>query len=329
MVAPQCKRIPWSSNEMRIVFIGASQFGLKCLQEVRNLENCEIVGIVTAPQKFNISYNPKGVVNVLHANVKEYALEYQIPCREIDQGMKDESLFAEVCSWKPDIFLVVGWYHMVPRNWREVASAFGLHASLLPDYSGGAPLVWAIINGENKTGITFFQFNDGVDNGPIVGQAETNINNDDTIATLYSRIEDLGLDLIRENLPKLADGTANFLEQDEANRRIFPQREPKDGEIDWQKPAIEIYNFVRAQTRPYPGAFTLFNGKQLKIWDVRLCDSIASSNIRPGEVLLNTESMLVKTGSGVLEVKAASIDDESFNGFQIREFIDGGSKLGS
>ena len=89
--------------------------------------------------------------------------------------MRDPALLEKVACWKPEAFLVSGWYHMVPRKWRALAPAYGLHASLLPDYSGGAPLVWAMIKGEEKTGITLFQLGDGVDDGPILGQAETPI----------------------------------------------------------------------------------------------------------------------------------------------------------
>jgi methionyl-tRNA formyltransferase len=173
--------------------------------------------------------------------------------------MSDPLLIKTILKWKPDFILVVGWYHMVPKSIREIALTAGLHGSLLPDYSGGAPLVWAIINGESEAGITFFQFSDGVDNGHIIGQAKEMISFSDTIFTLYSRIEDKGLQLLKNHLPEIARGEAVFVEQDESKRTIFPQRGPEDGEIEWNQPAKNIYNFIRAQTKPYPGAFTTYN----------------------------------------------------------------------
>ena len=122
---------------------------------------------------------------------------------------------------------------MIPKRWRELAPANGLHASLPPDYSGGAPLVWAMINGESRTGITLFQMDAGVDFGPIVGQKEEQILPSDTIATLYSRIEERGLELLQEVLPQLVHGTLKLKQQDENKRRIMPQRSPEDGLIDW------------------------------------------------------------------------------------------------
>ncbi|MBI4375242.1 MAG: methionyl-tRNA formyltransferase [Elusimicrobia bacterium] len=184
--------------------------------------------------------------------------------------MKDPDLMDRVRSWAPDMFLVAGWYHMVPRPWREMAPAYGLHSSLLPDYSGGAPLVWAMINGETKTGITLFQLADGVDSGPVVGQLAADILPEDTIATLYQRIESLGIELLVKQLPRLANGSAQLTPQDESRRRLFPQRGPEDGIIDWSRPACQIYNFIRAQTKPYPGAFTFHQADKVTIWSSQL-----------------------------------------------------------
>jgi methionyl-tRNA formyltransferase len=253
-----------------VIFIGASKLGRRCLSRLLDIPIIKLVGTVTAPRKFSISYNKAGVKNVLHADVTQLCEDHNIPIATItDAGMKDEALFETVKSWNPDFFIVAGWYHMVPKNWRDLAPAYGLHASLLPDYSGGAPLVWAIINGEQETGITFFQFAGGVDNGPIVGQAATPIHEDDTIATLYARIEELGLNLLDGYVPKLVDGSAVLTEQDENQRRTMPQRKPEDGEIDWNAPAQKIYDFIRAQTRPYPGAFFNWKDHKIHVWSAR------------------------------------------------------------
>jgi len=313
---------------MKVVFIGASQFGLKCLSAINNFNYCQVVGVVTAPKKFSISYQPEGVENVLHADFDSLSKSYDIPCITIDNGMKDDTLFELVCSWRPDIFLVVGWYHLIPKRWREFAPTYGLHASILPDYSGGAPLVWAMINGEEKTGITFFQFNDGVDSGPIVGQAKTNITVDDTIASLYERIERLGLNLIVDYLPKLADHSVVLTNQDESKRRIFPQRKPADGIIDWNRTAIEIFNFVRAQSKPYPGAYTMWQGEQIKIWNALPYDCTDSLSIQCGEVLIDTDKTIVMTKQGLLEIKEASINDQNFNGYELRRVIGDKTILG-
>lgn len=317
------------SQYMNIIFLGSNIFSLRCLDLLTTPPGINISGVVTAPEKFSISYRPQGVVNVLHGDVQGYCREKGMPCQVLSQGMKDERLFEQIKEWKPDMFVVVGWHHMVPSKWLDLAPAYGLHASLLPDYSGGAPLVWAMINGEKETGITFFQFSEGVDNGPIVGQARTKIRDDDTIATLYARIEDLGLELLGEFIPKLATGTAKLVVQDESRRRIFPQRGPEDGVIDWQWNAIDIYNFVRAQTRPYPGAFTTWNGQQIMIWSSRPVSDEQEQALAIGQFLNRSNSALVNTGSGILEIYEAAYEQRDVSGKELKRIIGGGAILGT
>lgn len=292
---------------MRVAFIGASQFGARCFRTLLALPGVELVGVVTAPERFTISYRPQGVVNVLHADMQAEAAAHGLPVVIIETGMKDDRVFDAVASWRPDCFLVAGWYHLLPRRWRQLAPAYGLHASLLPDYSGGAPLVWAMINGEHKTGITLFVLGDGVDDGPIVGQGETPIRPDDTIATLYARIEEIGLELLATHMPRIASRTAELTPQDESHRRVFPQRGPEDGAIDWGATASDLFNFVRAQTRPYPGAFTTLNGRKLTIWSARVT-SAGDPRAVPGEVLKSSLGAVVQTGDAALELLDVELD---------------------
>jgi len=313
---------------VRVVFIGASGFGLSCLDLALSLDCCEVAGVVTAPRQFSISYRPQGVVNILHADFNDFCRKAEVPCVEMEDSMKDDRLFNCACSWKPDVFLVVGWYHLVPRSWRGVAPAYGLHASLLPDYSGGAPLVWAMINGERQTGITLFQLDDGVDSGPIVGQAVTAIQEGDTIASLYERIEILGRDLLGNHLPKLASGEAELRKQDEKQRRIFPQRGPEDGLIDWNKNCGELVNFIRAQTKPYPGAYTTWKGHKLQIWGATMVASPTNTQSAPGEILNVPDKLLVQIGSGALQISEVTYRDQDMSGVEFLQ-ISGQSILGN
>lgn len=262
---------------MRIVFLGSTKFGLRCLQQITRTTDCEVVGVLTVPQRFPISYRPTGVHNVLYADVLAFATNKGFPCSLMEGKMSDASVVDLIRAWHPDLIVVVGWYHKIPRQILEIAPAAGLHASLLPAYSGGAPLVWAMINGEPHTGISFFLLDEGIDTGPIIGQARTDIYDDDTIATLYDRIEDLGVQLLAEQLPKIAQGRAVYLPQDSSRRRVYPQRSPEDGQINWSSSAQVIRNFVRAQTKPYPGAFTYWKGEKLTIWACRVTDPPTSN----------------------------------------------------
>jgi methionyl-tRNA formyltransferase len=290
---------------MRVVFIGASRFGLRCLEEVARMDCCTVVGAVTVPRTFSISYRPDGVTNVLHADVAAACAVHGIDCAVMESGMGDPELLARVRAWAPDAFLVVGWYHMVPRAWRQLAPAFGMHASLLPDYSGGAPLVWAMINGEVRTGISLFQLADGVDDGPLAGQSGTQIADDDTIATLYARIEDLGVGLLRTHLPGLADGSAQLVPQDGSRRRVMPQRSPEDGVINWTWPAARVHDFIRAQTRPYPGAFSCAAGETVTLWASRKPLVGDAPRLAPAHLEMRADRLYVGCGEGtVLEILA-------------------------
>ena len=313
---------------MNIVFIGTTNFSLNCLKILYAMPMVNLKGIVTAPEKFSISYSSSRVANVLHADVVGFAHQKGIPVVKLRNNMLAPDLLNAVEAWQPSAFLVVGWYHMIPRQWREIAPAYGLHASLLPDYSGGAPLVWAMINGESKTGITFFQLDGGVDSGPIVGQSQTRIKSDDTIATLYFRIEQMGLDLVREHLLEIEAGTVRLEVQDESKRRFFPQRSPEDGLIDWRKRAGKIHDFVRAQTRPYPGAFTTWRGRKITIWSSRPVSWIEQPGKVPGQLQRDTDTALVSTGSGALEILEATYGHEDVNGPELIKILGEGAMLG-
>jgi methionyl-tRNA formyltransferase len=165
---------------------------------------------------------------------------------------------------------------------------------LLPKYRGGAPVNWAIINGERETGMSMFYFDNGVDSGDVIGQARVSIDDRDTIATLYEKINQATLGLIREMVPRLKDGTAPRLKQDESQATYFPQRSPDDGLIDWGRPARAIYDWVRAQTTPYPGAFTYLDNQKVVIWAAELLDR--PNNHVPG---MNGYVMRIHRGQGV------------------------------
>jgi methionyl-tRNA formyltransferase len=254
-------------QNMRVLFVGASSFGFDALLALRNLPGIEIAGVVSSNQKFSISYNKEGVQNVLYKDFGDYCSDTEIPFYRMAENMKEPGLAKFIADTRPELGIVIGWYHMIPGALLSAFPFTGIHASLLPDYSGGAPLVWAMINGEQKTGVSYFYFDKGVDSGDIIGQEEIQILDSDNIKTLYERVTKVGIDLLKKYVPMLAAGDAPRIVQDHSKRRIYPQRSPSDGEIDWSWDAKRIRNFIRAQTKPYPGAWTIIDGKKVIIWD--------------------------------------------------------------
>jgi methionyl-tRNA formyltransferase len=274
-----------AKTKLKIVYIGASNFGLSCLKKINLLSDIEIVGIITGPSEFNISYSKDKVKNVLYSDFHPYALKKKIPIETLDSKMNDPYLLRSMEAWNPDLVIVVGWYHMIPKKWLQKFIFLGMHASLLPRYSGGAPLVWAMINGEQKTGITLFKMDSGVDSGPILNQGSVRITQKDTIKTLYKKIESQGIKILIHSIKLWVKNKIEFKNQIESDRTIFPQRSPEDGLIDWDKNASEIDRFIRAQTKPYPGAYFLHQNKKIIIWTA-FTSSLRITLKEPGSLIL-------------------------------------------
>jgi methionyl-tRNA formyltransferase len=257
---------------MKIFFMGTTKFSYQCFQTVIRSGN-KIVGCAYVDKIFKISYAPTGVKNINYANFLEIARDLNIPCIPYQRN-NIKAFIQQVTELAPDLILVAGWYYLVPRELRDIApkGAIGLHGSLLPKYRGGAPLVWSIINGEKEGGISMFYLDDGVDTGDIIGQKTFSIKDDETIADVLIKLNKAAEQLLEEFLPLLAQDKAPRITQNHAEATVYPQRRPEDGKIDWSQSAKQIRDFIRAQTRPYPGAFTKIAGKKVIIWDASIFD---------------------------------------------------------
>jgi methionyl-tRNA formyltransferase len=253
---------------MRIVFMGATELGWNSCRTLFDIGQ-DVVGIFSIPQQFRISWSQNPVTNVQYKSFEDLAAEHSIPLVYVEGKMSDPQYASALSSMRPDIIIVVGWYYLLPRSLRELAplGAAGLHASLLPKYRGGAPLVWATINGEPETGVTLFHFADGVDDGDIIGQAKFSIEFADDIASLVEKASQASIKLLSDFVPLLAAGKAPRFRQDHSQATSVPQRKPEDGVINWQNlTQAQAYNWIRSQTRPYPGAFTFLGAEKVTVW---------------------------------------------------------------
>ena len=164
---------------------------------------------------------------------------------------------------------VVGWSQLVREPFLAAAgrAVYGMHPALLPRHRGRAPIPWAILTGLARTGVTLFEITDPTaDSGPIVGQMEVPIAPDETATTLYASLAEAHLELIRTCVPQIVAGTSPSLPQDPRRASTWPKRTPLDGIIDWETRAPYLYDWVRAQTRPYPGAFTWLDDEKVVVW---------------------------------------------------------------
>lgn len=243
----------------RAAFVGSKALGLAVAKEMARLAPEQLAGIITIDD----TNDTRSALDAF----EQFAQESQIPLHVLSKSGELKSVIQEL---EPNLCVVVGWYWllkaellaMVPDGW------LGIHASLLPQYRGGAPLVWAVINGEKQTGLSLFYFDEGMDTGDVVAQRQFSVEFTDTIADVLKKAEHWSLDVIRENYPLLLRGTAPRHTQDHSGASYVALRGPEDGRIEWNQPAEDLYNFIRAQTHPYPGAFCLTASQQtLRVWE--------------------------------------------------------------
>jgi len=170
-----------------------------------------------------------------------------------------------------DLMFAVNWRYMVPAEIysRARLGAFVFHDSLLPEYRGFSPVVWAMVNGEDHTGVTLFEMAEKVDAGDIIGQVRIAIGRDDTITVVMERVTQAYLELLEQNLAPLLEGAASRYPQDHSHATFTCKRIDEDNQIDWTACSEQIHNLIRAVTMPYPGAYTYLMGKKLRIWSAQ------------------------------------------------------------
>jgi methionyl-tRNA formyltransferase len=219
---------------------------------------------------------------------------------------------AAVREADPQMVFVVGWSQLVRNELIALGpqGVFGMHPTLLPRHRGRAPIPWAILSGLARTGVTLFEIVDATaDSGPIVGQVEVEIARDETATSLFERINHAHVQLIRAYVPQLLAGTAPRIAQDVTRASVWPKRTPADGIIDWETRAPYLYDWVRAQTRPYPGAFTFLGGRKIVVWRARPVEHPAAA---PAGTIVGTEpaGVVVACGEGALLLEETEGADE-------------------
>jgi len=251
---------------MRTVWVSFDTIGRDCLEAAAGA-GAEIVGIVTLPGP--IDPNRSG-----QCSFDEVAARHDAALIETLDVNALETLNA-LRKLEPELVFVVGWSQLVHDPFVAIAreGVFGMHPTLLPRHRGRAPIPWAILSGLARTGVTLFEIVDATaDSGSIVGQAVVEIAPDETATTLFARLADAHVDLTREFVPQLIARGAPRLPQDPSRSSSWPKRVPSDGIIDWETRAPYLYDWVRAQTRPYPGAFTFLGGDKVIVWGARAVD---------------------------------------------------------
>jgi methionyl-tRNA formyltransferase len=291
-----------------VLLLGGTDATIAVAQAILEV-GVSLEAVVAIGQTFSISYSADPVVNARSVDIADWGRQRGV---RVVPFVGYDRLIDQSRTTMPSLCLVAGWYHMIPRRFRArfTKGCLGFHASLLPQLRGGAPLNWAILADLSETGVTLFEMADGVDDGPIYAQEHLPIGARTQIADLVEASQQACANLVRNNLRGILAG--DILPKPQTGVASYGlQRGPEDGRIDWRRSANEIDRLVRAVGRPYPGAFTAFEGNKLFVWSSEPAPTELVFYGAPGQIARTDESLrpYVVTGEGALRLVEARYAD--------------------
>lgn len=302
----------------RIVFMGTASFSLAVLKMLIE-EDYNIVGVVTQPDRY---VGRKKVLTM--PDVKVEALKYDIP---VIQPARIKEDYQAVADLKPDLIITAAYGQIVPQAVLNIPrlGCINVHASLLPLYRGGAPVHQAIIDGQEKTGVTIMYMVKKMDAGDMIAQKETPILEEDTVGILYDRLSDLGAKLLKETLPDILKGTNQRIPQDENLVTYAPTLSREDERLDWNMSARQVYNKVRG-TNPWPGSYTTYQGKTVKIWagQVHQCENAMKHHAHQDNgtiVKIFKDAIGVKVNDGVYLITELQLEGKKR--MSVKDYLNG------
>jgi methionyl-tRNA formyltransferase len=241
---------------LRIIFMGTAELSCASLGKLSSDKNLSIVAVITQPDK------PKGrELQLTPSHVKILAGQLNLPVLQPPKA-RDETFIAKLRELKPELVVVVAYGQILPQSILDLPphGCLNVHTSLLPKYRGAAPIQWAIANGEGETGVTIMKMDAGLDTGPILTTRRTPILPTDDSQSLHDRLAQLGAELLVETIPDYVSGKIQPQPQPAEGSTYAAKIKKEDGRIDWSRPALPIWNRIRAFT-PWPGAFTFLPGE--------------------------------------------------------------------
>jgi methionyl-tRNA formyltransferase len=311
---------------LRIVFCGTPEFAAPCFHDLSREPEFEIVGVVTQPDR------PSGRGQHLHRSaVKEAALAAGLPLYQPEKIKSDEA-YRYFERLRPDVVVIVAYGQIIPPRLIEMPR-FGwinLHASLLPKYRGAAPINWAILNGEQLTGVTTMQIDAGLDTGPTLLKQAVPIGKDETAPELAARLAVEGGRLMVETLREVSRSKMRPTPQDPFEASFAPPLRKESGRIDWSHSSRQIYNQIRA-LEPWPGAFTTFRAKKAQIWAKPLSSAEPDSTpfddkLPPGALQVLPAAVIVRCAESEA-LRLEFVQMEGRKRVTAREFVNGARPL--
>ena len=287
---------------MKIIFFGTSDLAVPALEALL-LSKHKISAVVTAQDKrkgrgLKLRFSP----------VKIFAQKKGLPVLQ-PTNLQDAKFLRFLKNSSVDLFVVCAYGKILTKEILQVPKvyAINLHTSLLPKYRGAAPINWAIIRGEKESGVTVFKMNEEMDKGEIILQQKAEISFSDSAVSLSERLSRIGKDILLKSIDLIEQKRVNFRKQDENQTTFAPKLKKEDGLIDWGSSALEIYNRIRG-LQPWPGAFTYFENKLLKIWQSQIVQGKKSTE--PGEIVDvdSKRGILVQTGKDKLLITILQLE---------------------
>ncbi|MCI5516940.1 methionyl-tRNA formyltransferase [Lachnospiraceae bacterium SGI.085] len=304
---------------MRVIFMGTPDFSVGTLEEIIKAGH-EVALVVTQPDK------PKGRGKALQCSpVKECAVEHGIPVFQPKKIREPENV-EYLRQFAPEMIIVVAFGQILSKEILDMPKygCVNVHASLLPKYRGAAPIQWAVINGDEITGVTTMRMDTGIDTGDMIAKKEVRLAKDETGGSLFDKLADVGAKLCVETMQLIEDGNATYTPQNSEVATHTSMISKELGNIDWQRPAVEIERLIRG-LNPWPSAYTKLDDKTFKIWQADVVSD--TTDYEPGCICKVTkDEMLVQTGKGVLSLKEVQLEgkkrmsvDAFLRGYQVEE----------
>lgn len=301
---------------MKILFMGTPDFAKTSLEKLY-LAGFNIIGVYTNPDK------PAGRgMKIKPSPVKEYAISKKINVYQPEKLKNNKDVINNILNLKPDLIVVVAYGKILPKEILDIPKygCINVHASLLPKYRGAAPMQWALINGEKKTGVTTMLMDEGMDTGDMLLKEETNISEEDNFETIHDKLMVIGSELLIKTIKKLENGD------------IIPEKQGKDftyapmitkdtTKIDFNKTSKEIYNFVRGLS-PFPGMYIENKDSKYKVYKVMYYNDEKYNNFKNGEVCFASKDTLsIKCGKGYINI--LTIQPQNSRKMDISSFLAG------
>ena len=329
---------------MKIIFMGTPDFAKESLEAIYNSGN-EVLAVVTNPDK------PKGRgMKMIASPVKEFALEKNLKIYQPTKVRNNTEFIEEIKTLNPDLLCVVAYGKILPKELLDIPKygAINVHGSLLPEYRGAAPIQWAVLNGDKKTGVTTMFMDIGMDTGDMILKEETIIGEDETTGELWDRLSKIGANLLVKTIKKIEaipDKENKTLEEIKKlvgaekqgeNFTLAPMLEKEMAKIDWNKSSKEIKNLVRG-LNPIMGAYSFLNGKKIKFWkiDIMPIEELEKifpelkeyesrmKKLEPGTIAFadNKKGIFIKTGDSF--IKVLELQGENAKKMDYKSFLNG------